>query len=142
MPSLLHLLRRAGQRADLVFLSKVKADLTPRQFAVLEAVSKEGLSQTGIMASLEIDRSSTSVLVRRLEKSGALLRRRPSGDARTYEVRLTARGRQLLAAGQIADQATGDALLAHISSSQRDLLLDLLQRVASAKARVRLDRRR
>ena len=47
------------------------ADLTPRQFAILQAVAdKSGLSQTDIMAATGIDRSSTAELVRRLVTNG------------------------------------------------------------------------
>ena len=55
----LHLLHRASQRADGLFARHVRdTDLTPRQFAVLQAVAaKSGLSQTEIMAVTGIDRS-------------------------------------------------------------------------------------
>jgi DNA-binding MarR family transcriptional regulator len=105
--SLVHLLRRASQRADFLFAREAaNADLTPRQFAVLSAVSaKEGLTQSAIMDATGIDRSSTSDLVRRLVENGLLQRRRPRGDARSYAIRLTANGRQRLAAGAPADRA-------------------------------------
>ena len=48
MSSALHLLHRAGQRADELFTSTMRDnELTPRQFAVLKAVaSAENPSQT------------------------------------------------------------------------------------------------
>src|SRR2546421_4133150 len=73
--SVLHLLHRAGQRADSLFAGLVDNALTPRQFAVLQAVAEaDGLSQTGIMAATGIDRSSTADLVRRLVSHGWLQR--------------------------------------------------------------------
>ena len=72
--------------------------LTPRQFAVLQAVpTTDGLSQTDIMAATAIDRSSTAELVRRLVSSGCLQRRRTRNDTRMYAVRLTLMGRGILA---------------------------------------------
>ena len=49
--SVIHLLHRAGQRADDLFTRAVAGlDVAPRQFVVLLAVSEaEGLSQTDIM---------------------------------------------------------------------------------------------
>ncbi len=57
--SALHLLHRAGQCAGDVFQAEMVAgDLTPRQFAVLVAVSQdEGLSQTSLVRKTGIDRS-------------------------------------------------------------------------------------
>jgi len=128
--SLVHLLRRASQRADLLF-ARESADLTPRQFAVLEAVSRnEGLTQSGIMDATGIDRSSTSDLVRRLVKDGSLQRRHPPGDARSYSVRLTAKGRQLLAAGAPADLSATSKLLALIPRGQRELFVKTLEHIA------------
>jgi hypothetical protein len=61
LQSVAHLLHRAGQRADSLFAGGVGDILTPRQFAVLQAVAEaDGLSQTGIMAATGIDRSSTA----------------------------------------------------------------------------------
>src|SRR5688572_14270404 len=92
--SALHLLHRAGQRADGLFAGKVGNVLTPRQFAILQAVDEaNGLSQTDIMAATGIDRSSTADLVRRLVSHGWLKPRRTKRDARLYSVRLTPEGR-------------------------------------------------
>ena len=57
--SVLHLLHRAGQRADGLFARHAGIALTPRQFIILQAVAEgDGLSQTDIMAATGIDRSS------------------------------------------------------------------------------------
>ena len=77
----LHLLHRAGQRADYLFAHHVGSHVfTPRQFAVLQAVANaDGLSQTAIMQATGIDRSGTAELVRRLVSGGLLQRRRTNG---------------------------------------------------------------
>ena len=72
MNSALHLLHRAGQRADELFSATMgESDLTPRQFAVLKTVAKsEDLSQTALVQQTGIDRSTLADIVRRLIKKG------------------------------------------------------------------------
>jgi hypothetical protein len=57
LSSPLHLLHRASQRADGLFARSVRnSEITPRQFAILQAVAdKSGLSQTDIMAATAIE---------------------------------------------------------------------------------------
>jgi DNA-binding MarR family transcriptional regulator len=102
--------------------------LTPRQYAVLRAVSQEnGLSQTAIMAATGIDRSSTAELVRRLVSFGALQRRRTKRDARQYAVRLTPKGRDLVAVGQEAARLADVSLLSRLPLALRSPFLEALK---------------
>ena len=137
LSSPLHLLHRASQRADGLFARNVRdADLTPRQFAILQAVAdKNGLSQTDIMAATGIDRSSTAELVRRLVTNGCLQRRRTRRDARIYAVRITARGREMLGIGASATRAAEEALLLPVPEKQRQAFLDVLTSIAIASDR-------
>ena len=130
--SLLELLHRASQRADSSFACNVgDSGLTPRQFAVLRAVSEaDGLSQTDIMTATGIDRSSTADLVGRLVASGCLQRRRTRRDARVYAVRLTPRGRQMLAIGTPAARAADQALLLLVPQAQRSAFVKALSLIA------------
>jgi DNA-binding MarR family transcriptional regulator len=135
LSSPLHLLHRASQRADGLFARHVRdIDLTPRQFAVLQAVADQsGLSQTDIMAATGIDRSSTAELVRRLVTAGCLQRRRTRRDARIYAVRITPHGRELLGTGASAARAAEEELLLSVPEKQRPAFLDLLMRIAMAQ---------
>ena len=137
LSSPLHLLHRASQRADSLFARHVgDAELTPRQFAVLEAVAgQSGLSQTDIMAATGIDRSSTAELVRRLVSNGCLQRRRTRRDTRVYAVRITARGREMLAIGASATRAAEEALMLPVPATQRQAFLNVLTSVAIAQDR-------
>jgi DNA-binding MarR family transcriptional regulator len=134
LSSAVHLLHRASQRADALFTRHVPgADLTPRQFAVMQAVArKNGLSQTDIMAVTGIDRSSTAELVRRLVSNGCLQRRRTRRDARLYAVRITAAGRQLLAVGVPAARTAEEQLLLPLPSSERSTFLRALTLITAA----------
>ncbi len=135
--SLLHLLHRASQQADNLFARNVgETGLTPRQFAVLQAVSEnDGLSQTDIMAATGIDRSSTADLVGRLVTSGCLQRRRTRRDARVYAVRLTTKGRQLLAIGVPAAATADQALSALLPQAQRLAFLQALNLIVPSHQR-------
>ena len=129
----LDLLHRASQRADNLFAQHVgNAQLTPRQFAVLKAVSAvDGLSQTAIMAATGIDRSTTAELVRRLVNNGLLQRRRTRRDARLYAVRLTARGRQAFGTGEPAARTADETLLSSLAPQQRSTFLEALAVMAT-----------
>ena len=133
MNSALHLLHRAGQRADELFAATMgENDLTPRQFAVLKSVAKsEDVSQTGLVQATGIDRSTLADIVRRLIKKGLLQRRRTSHDARMYAVRLTAAGRDLLKSAEPAARNTEEQLLASLPVRQRSAMIEALSTIVT-----------
>ena len=73
----IHLLHRASQCAADIFQAEIGRDeLTPRQLAVLMAVSQnEGASQTDLVQATGVDRSTMADLVRRLHRKVAEARR-------------------------------------------------------------------
>ena len=106
-------------------------DLSPRQFAVLQAVADaEGLGQTAIMSARGLDRASTADLVRRLVAKGWLRRRRLKRDARLYAVRLTPEGGKVAAAGARAARAVDAALMHAVDQSQWAGVLNALWLIA------------
>ena len=109
--SALHLLHRAGQRADELFTASMgEKDLTPRQYAVLKAVAiMENPSQTALVEYTGIDRSTIADIVRRLIKRGMLQRRRTAHDARMYAVKLTPAGREALESAEPVAKTTEDS---------------------------------
>ena len=128
--SAVHLLHRAGQRADDLFTQKARG-LSPRQFEILKAVARaDGLNQTAIMIATGIDRSSVSSFVARMVREGFLHRRRTRRDNRTYAVRLTAKGRQTYEAAQPLARAADEALLAPLSAGQKASFIQALERIA------------
>ncbi|MGD9802068.1 MAG: MarR family winged helix-turn-helix transcriptional regulator [Hyphomicrobiaceae bacterium] len=98
MNSLTHLLHRACQVADSVFNEEAgRTGLTTRQFAVLVAIANNrDVSQTGLVQSTGIDRSTVAEIVKRLLRRGLIKRKRTRLDARAYAVRLTEEGEALL----------------------------------------------
>jgi DNA-binding MarR family transcriptional regulator len=124
LSSVLHLLHRAGQRADNIFSRQAGIALTLRQFMILQVIAEaSGPSQVDVVRATGIDRSSVSDLVKRLVSFGWLKRRRTKRDARTYAVRLTQEGRRILALGIPAALATEEFLLSSFSAAQRRAVL-------------------
>ncbi len=132
--SALHLLHRAGQRADELFASSVgDSGLTPRQFAVMKAIaSHDEPSQTDLVVKTGIDRSTMADIVRRLTSRGLVQRRRTRKDARMYAVRLTDRGEAALRSAEPLARTTDERMLSALSAAQRDQFLKSLARIVAS----------
>jgi DNA-binding MarR family transcriptional regulator len=131
LSSALHLLFRAGQRADRLFARQVEMVVTVRQLMVLQAVSEANApSQMDIGIATGIDRSSIADLVKRLVSYGWLRRRHPKGDARSYIVSLTVAGERILASGRPAVRAAENCLLSSVAASNREILVSALKALA------------
>ncbi len=130
----IHLLHRAGQCAGDLFTEEViDGGLTPRQYAVLVAVSlDEGLSQTDLVDRTGIDRSTLADIIRRMLKKGLVSRRRTRHDARVYAVKLTDTGRDALSAAQPAADHADARLLAALEPGERDEFLRSLNTIVRA----------
>jgi DNA-binding MarR family transcriptional regulator len=125
----MHLLHRAVQCANDIFLAEVH-DLTPRQLAVLMTVAKHaGLSQRAIGVVTCIDRSTTSDIVDRLWRRGLLQRDRKAHDDRAYVVTLTDKGRRMLRAAEPIAKGVDDRVLAALPAGQRERFLGELRSV-------------
>ncbi len=127
-----HLLHRASQRADDLFVAEVgESDLTPRQFAVLVAVGEiDDPSQSDVTEATGIDRSTLADLVKRLIRKGLLQRRRSRSDARAYIVRLSDAGRAALKSMQSRAARADGKLLARLSGEQRKGLVEGLRTIS------------
>ena len=132
--SALHLLHRAGQCAGEIFQSEMTTgDLTPRQFAVLVAVSQnEGLSQTSLVRKTGIDRSTLADIVRRMLRKNLLQRRRTKDDARAYSVKLTDDGWEALRRYEPTVERVDKTVLSALPEASRQRFLDELALIVSA----------
>ena len=130
----IHLLHRASQCAGDIFGMEIGAtDITPRQYAVLTAVSlNEGLSRTDLVDLTGVDRSTLADIVRRMLKKGLLQRRRTKEDARAYAVKLTEEGWRVLRAAEPIIKRVDDRLLSVLTQKQRDQFLSDLAAVIHA----------
>ena len=132
--SALHLLHRAGQCASDIFQTEMASgDLTPRQFAVLVAVSQnEGLSQTNLVRKTGIDRSTLADIVRRMLRKNLLQRRRTKDDARAYSVKLTEEGWTALRRYEPTVERVDDTVLSALPEDSRQRFLDELSLIVNA----------
>ncbi|ODA66210.1 Transcriptional regulator HosA [Methyloligella halotolerans] len=126
--SAMHLLHRAGQYANDVFLLEASAcHLTPRQFTVLATVGElEGLTQTDLVERTGIDRSTLADIVARLLSRGLIRRRRAKQDGRAYEIRLTRVGIKTLSEAQPRAMAADTRLLSKLPPAKRQEFLESL----------------
>lgn len=131
LQSAIHLLHRAGQCADELFASNIGAtDITPRQFAVLKALSaSDDPSQSLLVEKTGIDRSTMADIIRRLVGKSLVQRRRTRRDARMYAVRLTEKGKTALETTEPAVRQTDDRILSAVPAAQREQFLRSLARI-------------
>ena len=119
-----HLLHRALQLAlDIYADEQGEGGVTQRQYAVLAAVEAyEGLTQTDLVRTTGIDRSTLADMVARMIVKGLLERQRSTADARANAVSLTEAGRLALAAAKPKMAAADARLLRLLSSAKREAL--------------------
>ncbi|WP_417469459.1 MarR family winged helix-turn-helix transcriptional regulator [Maricaulis sp.] len=127
-----HLLHRAQQFAAERFTkSMAGAKLTQRQFAVLHATSgNEGLTQTELVKTTGIDRSTLAELVSRMVRNGLLVREKLADDARANAIHLSESGRTLLDAATLGAIEADRAILSALPKSKRANFLATLGRIA------------
>jgi DNA-binding MarR family transcriptional regulator len=91
------LVAKAYQRLFSCFRTGLEPfGVTPQQFALLAFLwRQDGLSQAELSDKTEVDRTTLSGLIDRLQKLGMVERCRRPGDRRVWLVRLTPAGRAL-----------------------------------------------
>jgi MarR family transcriptional regulator, temperature-dependent positive regulator of motility len=110
-----------------------KKDLTPRQLLILSTVAdNEGASQTDIVIHTNIDRSTTSDVIKRLQRNGLLQRRRSKEDARAYAVTLTEEGRRVLRHAAPLSRRIDARVLAALPAAQRERFIEALSGIVTA----------
>ncbi len=135
--SIIHLLHTAGQAADAAFAEAVgERGITPRQCAVLLAIrdAKAPPSQTALVQTTGIDRSTMADIVRRLVTRKLVSRRRTRNDARAYAVELTEAGENVAQLAEQAAAATNRALVRRMPSAVRASFTDALRAIADVAA--------
>jgi DNA-binding MarR family transcriptional regulator len=132
LPQLIGYNLRRAQANALQSLQSLMApyDITPGQFGALYLVFQNpGLSQSDLGAALGIDRSSMVAVIDRLEARGLVVRAPSPMDRRSYALRLSEAGTELVddLAPQVREH---DRVIAHqLSGAEQAALVDLLQRL-------------
>ncbi len=129
-----HLMRRCHQLyGDLYAREAGARDLTKQQFTVLCALEhNDGVSQTGLVETTGIDRSTLAEMVRRMLDRGLLSRERTEEDQRANAVAITAAGRKALRAARIAAERAEKALLDPLLPAERARFVKSLATIAAA----------
>ena len=124
-----HLLHRALQLAlDIYAEEQGEGGVTQRQYAVLAAVEAyEGLTQTDLVKTTGIDRSTLADMAARMIAKGLLERQRSLSDARANAVSLTEAGRLALAEARPKMEAADARLLRRLSGAKREALTTALR---------------
>jgi len=124
-----HLIRRLHQHSTQIFQARTQAagfDLTPVQFAVLDAVAGQpGIDQADLAATIGFDRATIGGVVDRLEHKGLVRRVVGAQDRRARQLHLTPEGRKLLVASRPVVQALQADVLAPLSPAERSAFLGL-----------------
>ncbi len=129
--SVTHLVHRAEQCAGDIFTRIAPTGMiTPRQFAILEAIEQNpGISQTGLVDKTGIDRSTLADIVRRMLDKGLVQRERTAEDARAYAVKLTRKGTNTLKKMRPHAEEADRQMLAAIPKEHRDMFLSVLSQM-------------
>lgn len=95
-----HLIRRLHQLSTQVFLTRVSEagfDLTPVQFAALDALAENGgIDQASLAQAIAKDRATIGAVVDRLEHKGLVLRVVSDRDKRARQLSLSEEGHRIV----------------------------------------------
>jgi DNA-binding MarR family transcriptional regulator len=129
-----HLLRRAQQFASDIYARAGMADtVTLRQTVLLAAIAEEeGRSQSELVRTTGVDRSTLADMMARMERKGLIARGAASDDGRAKAVKLTAAGRARLSAALPAIRKVDEALLAALPGPKRRMFRMTLGAIADA----------
>ena len=128
-----HLMRRGQQIAVSVFLDECRPwELTPLQFAVLAELHRHGPDdQVGLGGALALDRTTISVVVKKLEERGLVERCVSEKDRRSKPVSITRKGAKLIREVLPAAEAAQDRMLAPLTASERAQFIRLLGKMTN-----------
>lgn len=124
-----HVIRRLHQHSVQVFAAHARAagvDLTPVQFAALDAVRAEpGLDQASIAAAIAYDRATIGGVIDRLQAKGLLSRKVSATDRRARVIQLTPAGEALLQRFRPVVEGAQDEILGALDGQERQAFLAL-----------------
>jgi Transcriptional regulators len=105
-------------------------DLHPGQPPLLLALGRQdGRSQNELAQELRITPATLTMMVKRMEKNGLLVRRTDPQDLRVSRVSLTDKGRQALSAAREALEKLEEAAFVGFAPEEKELLRSLMLRV-------------
>jgi MarR family transcriptional regulator, lower aerobic nicotinate degradation pathway regulator len=125
------LVRRVHQRAAQLFnQSSPDRQLTAPQFAILATLLQSGpTSQNKLGTLVSMDPSTISAVIRKLMQDGLVCRSQSDSDRRMQFIALSDTGLVLVKAHLEISRRAGEALLRPLSTGERLIFLELLERI-------------
>lgn len=96
---------------------------------LLELWREDGLTQRQLVDRLDVEQATVANTLARMERDGLIVRRPLAGDGRAQSIHLTKRARTLETPATAAATGVNQALLAGLSSVEREELTSLMRRV-------------
>ena len=124
------ILRQVSQRHATIFARDIGADLTPTQWAALAKLAETGpCSQNQLGRLTAMDVATIKGVIDRLTARGLTETSADPEDGRRLRVSLTRTGQQLAEKGAANALAISRETLAPLDPRERDLLLELLEKL-------------
>lgn len=130
-------LARASIPTDQVFFECIGEPLQLRraEFTILCLIdANEEVTAKRLSSVLSLSPPNMSVVLDRLDKRGLIRRAQSGSDKRAQFLHLTPKGKALAAQATKIAAHMEDTLLAHLTSGERAMLIELLEKVASQDA--------
>jgi DNA-binding MarR family transcriptional regulator len=128
------MIRRAHQIAVSVFLEETgELGITNRQYGILFVVKQQpGLDQISVAKLLGLDRSTTGMVVAKLEQAGLVERCIGRSDRRRHSLALTPAGEKMLERLDAPARRAQTRLLSAFTPQERTQFLALLDKLTRA----------
>ncbi|WP_172296822.1 MarR family winged helix-turn-helix transcriptional regulator [Pseudoruegeria sp. HB172150] len=131
-----HLIRRLQQAAVAIFYREVAetdVDVSPVQFAALDAVSKApGIDQATLAGLIAYDRTTITGVVDRLVAKGYLQRTQSEKDRRAKVLKVTEKGQAALLQVRPAVMAAQTVMLRGLDEAEAEAFMTLLRKALGA----------
>jgi DNA-binding MarR family transcriptional regulator len=124
------MIRRAHQISVSLFLAETGAlGITNRQYGILFALRhRPGIDQISVARLLGLDRSTTGMVIKKLEQAGLVGRDVGARDRRRVSLRLTRAGERMLERLAVPAQRAQARVLSGFSAPERAQFLALLDK--------------
>lgn len=100
-----------------------------QELLLMQLFERDGRSQADLVRSLDLDPSTVTKMLQRMERSGWIERAKHEHDRRVLLITLTDRGRALRDEVSGAWERVEEATVACLSEDERSLLKELLSRI-------------
>jgi DNA-binding MarR family transcriptional regulator len=126
-----HLIRRLQQIAVALFVAECEAlDLTPIQYASLTVIRDvPDLDVTRLSSLIALDKATLAKVIERLEAKGWIFRESSDADKRVKLLRITPKGRKVLAAAEPGVRRCQRRIMAPLAEVDRQSFMRLLERL-------------